>query len=42
MLQNNMETNVALATNGKPIEEGIKDWAAVIETLERIQNTPIV
>jgi hypothetical protein len=33
-----MEANLALATDDKPIEEGIKDWTAVIETLERIQK----
>jgi hypothetical protein len=38
MLQNNMETNLALATDDKSIEEGIKDWTDVIETLERIQK----
>jgi hypothetical protein len=27
-----------METDGKPIEEGIKDWTDVIETLERIQK----
>jgi hypothetical protein len=38
MLQNNMETNVAVTRDDKPIEEGITSWAAVIEMLERIQK----